>query len=173
MNNSAQQPFISATCRGERCACCGAPAVRKVGEEIPYDDPLRNRHNLTAYVCAKHFAQLFGGKGAHQVRYTLPEPSYDPSRAAREQAKDAYAILEQLHFSTWERAGFQRAGALLGQSELTTILHGLVALDVALHEAGSILYSAGDQLALLNKKGADNPWTAEIEAFLTKQEIKP
>lgn len=51
--------FVSKTCEGERCFC-GAPAVRKVGEEIPYDDPLPHRHNLTAYICAKHFKIIFG-----------------------------------------------------------------------------------------------------------------
>ena len=41
-------PFISATCGGERCFC-GAAAARKVGEEIPRDDPsYRRRHNYTA-----------------------------------------------------------------------------------------------------------------------------
>jgi hypothetical protein len=41
--------------RGERCSLCGAPATHKVGEEIPWDDPVPDRHNLTAYVCCTHF----------------------------------------------------------------------------------------------------------------------
>lgn len=52
--------FVSASCQGERCTMCGAPAEAKVGEEIMWDDPNRNRHNLTAYVCAHHFAVIMG-----------------------------------------------------------------------------------------------------------------
>jgi hypothetical protein len=59
-------PFVSITCEGERCHC-GAPAVRKVGEEIPIDDPMPYRHNLTAYVCAAHYAELMGPLGAEHV----------------------------------------------------------------------------------------------------------
>ena len=60
------EPFVSATCQGERCRC-GAPAVKKVGEEIAFDDPNPQRHNLTAYVCAHHYAELMGPLGAAQV----------------------------------------------------------------------------------------------------------
>jgi hypothetical protein len=42
---------VSKACIGERC-WCGAPAVKKVGEEILFDDPNPNRHNLTSYICA-------------------------------------------------------------------------------------------------------------------------
>ncbi len=58
--------FVSATCGGERCHC-GKPAVKKVGEEIPFDDPMPARHNLTAYICARHYAELMGPMGAKQV----------------------------------------------------------------------------------------------------------
>ncbi len=59
--------FVSATCQGEHC-WCGAPAVRKVGEEIPYDDPSgARRHNFTSYICAEHYAQLMGPAGARDV----------------------------------------------------------------------------------------------------------
>lgn len=61
--------FVSATCKGEACAC-GQPASHKVGEEIPNDEPTEewcgmknrfaDRHNLTAYVCCSHFRMLFG-----------------------------------------------------------------------------------------------------------------
>ncbi len=51
--------FVSKSCAGEVC-CCGQPAVRKIGEEIPHDDPLPWRHNLTAYVCWECFRRLFG-----------------------------------------------------------------------------------------------------------------
>lgn len=50
--------FVSRTCIGEECSVCGKPATNKVGEEIPYDDPLPNRHNLTAYLCAEHFDMI-------------------------------------------------------------------------------------------------------------------
>lgn len=47
--------LASATCGGERCSVCGRPAEAKLGEEIAHDDPLPYRHNLTAYVCRRHF----------------------------------------------------------------------------------------------------------------------
>lgn len=59
-------PHISASCVGEYCHC-GAPAAKKVGEEILHDDPMPNRHNLTAYVCAAHYAEMMGPLGAKQV----------------------------------------------------------------------------------------------------------
>lgn len=168
-----QEPFISATCKGERCSCCGAPAVRKVGEEIPYDDPLRNRHNLTAYVCARHFAQLFGATAARQVRYTTHESLFDVTANVETRAKNAFEVLNQQHFSVWERDGFKRAGALVSAEEQALVYSALWALHSALREAASILYSAGDQLALLNKNGGDNPWSREIADFLTLHEITP
>jgi hypothetical protein len=60
------EPWISATCQGELCRC-GRPAVRKIGEEIAFDDPFSFRHNLTAYVCAIHFAEILGPAAARQV----------------------------------------------------------------------------------------------------------
>lgn len=66
--------FISATCQGETCRC-GAPAVAKIGEEIAPDDPHPHRHNLTAYVCARHYALLLGPKAAQQVGYDYAEPN--------------------------------------------------------------------------------------------------
>jgi len=51
---------VSATCKGERCSICGQPATHKVGEEIPYDDPFKTRHNWTAYVCCEDFTVIFG-----------------------------------------------------------------------------------------------------------------
>ena len=52
---------------GVKCAC-GEPASHKVGEEIPWDEPVGqiaglpvpDRHEFTAYVCCHHFALLFG-----------------------------------------------------------------------------------------------------------------
>lgn len=55
--------FISPSCDGERCFC-GAAAVRKIAEDA-LDSP--QRHPLTAYVCADHFALLMGPVGARQV----------------------------------------------------------------------------------------------------------
>lgn len=54
--------FVSATCEGETCTMCEVltPATHKVGEEIASDDPNGYRHNYTAYVCCKHFQQIFG-----------------------------------------------------------------------------------------------------------------
>ena len=52
--------FVSASCAGEHCSVCGVPATHKVGEEIPFDDPTPKRHNLTAYVCCKHFGDILG-----------------------------------------------------------------------------------------------------------------
>jgi hypothetical protein len=52
--------FRSASCVGELCRICSAPAAAKVGEEIMHDDPIPNRHNLTAYVCRDHFVMIFG-----------------------------------------------------------------------------------------------------------------
>jgi hypothetical protein len=58
--------FVSETCEGEVC-WCGKPAVRKVGEEFADDEPNPNRHNLTRYICAHHFAELMGPAGARSV----------------------------------------------------------------------------------------------------------
>lgn len=55
--------FVSATCKGEKCSVCGKNATNKLGEEIPYDDPNPNRHNLTAYVCREHFRMIVGRLG--------------------------------------------------------------------------------------------------------------
>ncbi|RYE24843.1 MAG: hypothetical protein EOP51_06105 [Sphingobacteriales bacterium] len=59
-SDNEQAGFISATCQGERCSMCGEPAAHKVGEEIAFDDPFPQRHNLTAYVCHAHFGQIMG-----------------------------------------------------------------------------------------------------------------
>lgn len=80
---SREKVFVSASCDGERCHC-GAPAVRKVGEEISYDDPNPRPHNLTAYVCARHFAEVMGPAGARSVGYVpLASGSGDHAELAR------------------------------------------------------------------------------------------
>ncbi len=57
--------FVSASCGGEHCGMCQregvtTDAAHKVGEEIPHDDPMRFGHNLTQYVCCRHFAMIVG-----------------------------------------------------------------------------------------------------------------
>jgi len=52
--------FVSASCGGEKCRMCNEPATHKVGEEIQWDDPAPERHNLTAYVCCSHFLMIMG-----------------------------------------------------------------------------------------------------------------
>lgn len=51
--------FVSACCEGERCHC-GEPAQHKVEETIFFDEPMPNRHPLTAYICHKHFCEIMG-----------------------------------------------------------------------------------------------------------------
>jgi hypothetical protein len=58
------ETFVSATCGGEKCSICGAPAAAKVGEEIAFDDPMPHRHNLTAYICADHLDWIFTNRVA-------------------------------------------------------------------------------------------------------------
>lgn len=55
-----KEEFISKSCEGEYCRVCGKEATNKLGEEIPHDDPNPYRHNLTAYVCRKHFKMIVG-----------------------------------------------------------------------------------------------------------------
>lgn len=52
--------FVSACCQGERCRACGNPAEHKVEETIFSDDPVPNRHPLTAYICHRHFREIMG-----------------------------------------------------------------------------------------------------------------
>jgi hypothetical protein len=86
------RPFVSATCGGERCRC-GKPAVKKVGEEIPFDDPTPDRHNLTAYVCAEHYAELMGPLGAKQcgaTRTVSPSPEQLSERLRRTEKRNSF-----------------------------------------------------------------------------------
>lgn len=75
--------FVSASCEGETCMC-GQPAVRKIGEEIPRDDPLPHRHNLTAYVCAEHYAMLLGPRAARSVGVDWKALASDLEQVIRE-----------------------------------------------------------------------------------------
>lgn len=56
----AAEHHVSASCEGEFCTVCRDPATHKLGEEIMHDDPLQNRHNLTAYVCCQCFSRVLG-----------------------------------------------------------------------------------------------------------------
>ena len=106
------QVMPSKACVGEKC-WCGAPAAKKVGEEIAFDDPSPHRHNLTAYVCARHYAELMGPVGAKQVGFTAPAPSLDIaalrewlrayaedhgrcSRVDAEKVRETLALIERL-----------------------------------------------------------------------------
>jgi hypothetical protein len=74
--------MVSAACHGEIC-WCGAPAVKKVGEEILFDDPNPARHNLTRYICGPHYAQLMGPLGAKQVGVEAVRPPVGEEVVAR------------------------------------------------------------------------------------------
>jgi len=64
---------VSGSCTGEKCTMCGDPATHKVGEEFLYDpeDTVKigpmfevavSGHNMTAYVCCRHFNMIVGGR---------------------------------------------------------------------------------------------------------------
>lgn len=58
--------FVPVSCRGEQCQFvsrvrCSKDAAHKVGEEILHDDPQPCRHNLTSYLCCRHYRQVMGG----------------------------------------------------------------------------------------------------------------
>ena len=57
-------PFVSACCEGERCYC-GQPAQHKVEEAMFFDEPVPNRHPLTAYICHRHFREIMGPYADH------------------------------------------------------------------------------------------------------------
>lgn len=64
--------WTSGSCRQETCSVCGEDATHKIGEEIQWDDPNQNRHNLTTYVCCRHFCDIFGYFG-HDTVITYPQ----------------------------------------------------------------------------------------------------
>lgn len=51
--------FVSKYCKGEKCFC-GNYAEHKIEEKVFDDDPLPDRHELTSYVCHRHFRMLMG-----------------------------------------------------------------------------------------------------------------
>jgi len=105
---------LSKACVGETC-WCGAPAVKKVGEEIMFDDPTPARHNLTAYVCAAHYAQMMGAAGAEQVGFTRQQAEARATSVAgekirralqaQEEAEDARDTCECEGEGKWEHCG--------------------------------------------------------------------
>lgn len=67
--------FISLSCGGEVCGMCcreglRTPATHKVGEEILHDAPaaLARTHNLTQYVCCRHFGAIVRPESAQRFR---------------------------------------------------------------------------------------------------------
>jgi hypothetical protein len=58
--NNGYEHFVSSNCKGEVCRICKTPATHKVKEDISWDEPFPHRHELVAYICCKHFKQLFG-----------------------------------------------------------------------------------------------------------------
>lgn len=65
-------PFVSASCEGEKCFC-GDHAEHKVEETIFADDPLQQRHPLTAYVCHKHFRATMGPAADNRIMVVLTD----------------------------------------------------------------------------------------------------
>lgn len=89
-------PFVSESCQGEVCRC-GAPAVAKIGEEIAHDDPNPNRHNLTAYVCARHYALVLGPTAARQVGYDPAQDKPVDAVIDRERIRRLRDVAEAAH----------------------------------------------------------------------------
>ena len=58
--NMMPKHFVSASCLGEYCNCCGEPATHKVAEVILHDDPVQIRHEYTAYICCGCFQMIMG-----------------------------------------------------------------------------------------------------------------
>jgi len=52
--------FVSMYCDGRKCGICLEAATHKVAEEVFDDDPDKNRHPLTSYVCCKCFRKIMG-----------------------------------------------------------------------------------------------------------------
>lgn len=86
--------FISASCEGEYCFC-GVPATNKIGEEIPYDHPNRQRHNLTRYVCAFHFDSLMD-------RSLTKLQSSQPRQYTAAEIERAAVAFGKAYFGHWE-----------------------------------------------------------------------
>ena len=78
---------VSITGQGEHCGMClregtTVVATHKVGEEIPDDLAPVAGHNLTQYVCCRHFARIMGFVSASLFRGCR----LDPLAIARERS---------------------------------------------------------------------------------------
>lgn len=62
--------YVSTSCVGEYCGIegCGLDATHKIGEEISNDDPNRERHNLTSYICCRHYQEILGEAAEEQCK---------------------------------------------------------------------------------------------------------
>lgn len=142
------EPFVSVTCEGERC-WCGQPAVKKVGEEIPFDDPTLLRHNLTSYVCSTHYAQLMGPAGAAQVGVT-PTPA----------TKAAPLVTEGMVLVPLEpsEAMLEAAAATPGMKACNDAM--------ILHQARGYDFSAG---SFADGSPLQQAWRAMVDAALKEQ----
>jgi hypothetical protein len=59
-------------CVGEKCTMCGAQATHKVAEEFQFDEPMPQRHPLTAYVCGWCFGSIMGYEVRHIYAGSAP-----------------------------------------------------------------------------------------------------
>ncbi|USN15972.1 hypothetical protein PAPPERLAPAPP_02310 [Brevundimonas phage vB_BpoS-Papperlapapp] len=137
-------PFISSTCEGETCRC-GAPAVAKIGEEIQHDDPHPSRHNLTAYVCARHYALVLGPAAARQVGYAPAADKPDDTvidRARLRRLRAAAQDAQELSPTPWQH------------TERTRTLYG--------NEAGYLADKNGDWIANFDGH-EENAFAAEAD----------
>ncbi|WP_439398793.1 hypothetical protein ACRQ5Q_15385 [Bradyrhizobium sp. PMVTL-01] len=89
-----EQPFVSGSCRGEKCFC-GADSEHKVEETIFHDDPLPHRHGLTAYLCHEHFRMVMGPAADRRRRVPARQESMGP-----EQRRFADALLAPTKIET-------------------------------------------------------------------------
>lgn len=118
MSEVVEPAFISASCAGEFCTC-GRPAVRKVEEAIMSDDPHRNRHPYTAYVCADHYAYIMGPRAARGLTTTPPVVGEDFAAIADRLLADAFTDLRQYDRLRLERMQRDLCSVLT----MTTRLH--------------------------------------------------
>lgn len=136
--------FKSETCEGEFCRC-GAPAVAKIGEEIASDDPHPHRHNLTAYVCARHYALVLGPTAARQVGYdpALDKPADSViDRARLRRLREAAEVAHEISPAPWQH------------TPSTRTVHG--------NEAGYLADRAGGWIATFDGS-EENDFAAEAD----------
>jgi hypothetical protein len=100
-----------------------------------FDDPIPRRHNLTRYICAKHYAQLMGPAGAKQVGLPIQALS-----SKNELPSEVADILEQL-----ERDAYILAEAQGGRSDETSCYaaaQAILSLQRRLDERDALLLEA-------------------------------